>query len=281
MNDLPIFEEIIRLTREGAPYVLATVIESSGSSPRKPGAKMLVRHDGTILGTVGGGRIEADTIQAAMESFRDGLPATISFVLTKEHGFACGGSLRIFIEPHAAAHRLVMFGAGHVGRGVAHLANECGFHVTVVDSREELANRRELPRADDILCCPEAEAFARLTISPTTSIVIATTGYELDFRVARGALGTKAGFIGLVGSRRKREALHETLIKELVPAEQLGRIVSPVGIGIGAETPAEIAVSIVAQLIQSRRNHAAAGSGAAPGRGIVAAHGAVQAASSP
>ena len=281
MNDLPIFEEIIRLTREGAPYVLATVIESSGSSPRKPGAKMLVRHDGTILGTVGGGRVEADTIQAARESFRSGLPETLSFVLTKEHGFACGGSLGIYIEPHLAAHRLVMFGAGHVGRAVTPLANECGFHVTVVDSREELANRREIPRADEILCRPEAEAFTRLTITPATSIIIATTGHELDFLVARGALKTEAGFIGLVGSRRKREALHEALAKERVPAQQAERIVSPVGIAIGAETPAEIAVSIVAQLIQLRRNHAAAGIGTATCRGIVPAHGAVQAASPP
>jgi xanthine dehydrogenase accessory factor len=281
MNDLPIYEEIIRLTREGLPYALATVIESNGSSPRKPGAKMLVRHDGTILGTIGGGRVENETIQAALESLRSGKPATVSFVLTEEHGFACGGSLGIYVEPHAAAHRVVMFGGGHVGRAVTHLAHECGFHVTVVDSREEMANRRDLPCADDILCCPDLETFGRITVTPATAIIIATTSHELDFGVARGALGTNAGFIGLVGSRRKREALYEALVKEKFTARQVERIVSPVGIAIGAETPAEIAVSIVAQLIQLRRVHATESICTAPGRGTVAAHGVLQAASPP
>ncbi len=281
MTDLHIYEEIIRLTRAGAPFALATVIESSGSSPRKPGAKMLVRSDGTILGTIGGGRVEADTLRAAEEAIQSGTPMTLPFVLTEEHGFACGGSITIYLEPRLPAHRLIMFGGGHVGKETAALAHACGFHVTVVDRRSELANRQEHPAADEVLCCPEPEAFARLDVTPSTAIVVAATSHELDFRIVRGALGTEAGFIGLVGSRRKREALHATLANEGAREEERQRIVSPVGIEINAETPAEIAVSIVAQLIKVRRDHAAPGIGAAPGRRDVPADGAQQAASSP
>ena len=281
MTDLQLYEEIVRLTRAGTHFAVATVIESAGSAPRQPGAKMLVRGDGTILGTVGGGRVEADTIQAALEAIRRGTPATLPFQLTEEHGFVCGGSLRVYVEPHAPSRRLVMVGAGHVGREVAKLARRCGFHVTVVDRREELANRKELPDADEVICCPEPEAFARISVTPDTAIVIATTSHDLDFDVVRGALETEAGFIGLVGSKRKRDALRQTLAAEGVPERELERIVAPVGLAIGAETPAEIAVSIAAQLIQVGRNHADARIGDPPGRRLFPADGAVQAAPSP
>jgi xanthine dehydrogenase accessory factor len=174
-----------------------------------------------------------------------------------------------------------MVGAGHVGREVAALAHRCGFHVTVVDRRAELSNREALPTADEVLCSPEPEAFARLDVTPATAAIIATTGHDLDFQVVRGALGTAAGFIGLVGSRRKLEALHEALEREGVPEEVRKRIVCPVGMQIGAETPAEIAVSIVGQLIQVRRDHAATGVGTAPGRRLIPADGALQAAPLP
>ncbi len=281
MTDLQIYEEIIRLSRAGTPFALATVIESSGSAPRKPGAKMLVRTDGTIHGTIGGGRVEAETIRAGLEAIGRGTPVTLPFQLTEEHGFVCGGSLRIYVEPHAAPRRLVMFGAGHVGREVARLAHRCGFHVTVVDRRAELANHTELPDADEVICRPEPEAFANLTVTTATAIVIAATSHDLDFQVVRGALGTEAGFIGLVGSRRKREALRETLEKEGVAERQIARIISPVGMPISAETPAEIAVSIIAQLIQVRRDHAATGNGAASGSRLVPADGVLQAAPPP
>ena len=281
MTDLEIYEELIRLTRAGTPFALTTVIASSGSSPRKPGAKMLVRDDGSTLGTVGGGRVEAETVQAALAAMTTGVPLTLPFELTEEHGFVCGGALRVYIEPHGNSRRLVMFGGGHVGKAVTELAAGCGFHVTVVDERPEMANRQAIPAAADIICATADNAFATLTVTEKTAIVIATTGHDLDFQAVRGALRTRAGFVGLLGSKRKREVLLQTLEREGFSTEDRARVVTPVGLAIGAETPAEIAVSIVAQLVQERRSHAAASVGHTPGRRDVAADGMLQAATPP
>lgn len=281
MTDLDIYEELVRLTRAGTPFALATVIASSGSSPRKPGAKMLVRDDGTAVGTVGGGRVEAETIQATLAAMASGVPSTLSFQLTEEHGFVCGGALQIYVEPHCNSRRLVMFGGGHVGKAVTELAAGCGFHVTVVDERPEMASRAAHPAAADVICAEVDNAIPALTVTEETAIVIATTGHETDFKAVRGALRTQAGFIGLLGSRRKREVLLQTLEREGFSAEDRARVVTPVGLPIGAETPAEIAVSIVAQLVKERRSHAAARVGHTPGRRDVAADGVLQAASPP
>lgn len=253
MTDLELYEEMVRLTRAGSPFALATVISSSGSSPRKPGAKMLVRSDGSAIGTVGGGRVEKETVEAALQALSINAPATLEFVLTEENGFACGGRMTVFVEPRGSRPMLVMFGAGHVGRAVTRLAHDCGFRVVVVDERPECAIDQLLPGADEIHCCPVTDAFDRLALGRDSFVIIATTGHLHDFDAVRGSLGTETGFIGLLGSRRKREALMTTLAEENYTAEQRERVITPVGLDIGAQTPEEIAVSIVAQLIQRKR----------------------------
>lgn len=252
----PIYEEIVRLQRAGAPFALATVIDHSGSSPRKPGAKLILRHDGSTLGTVGGGRVESDTIEAARAALTKGTPCTLSFVLSEEHGFACGGAMTIFIEPHPGARRLVLFGAGHVGKAVAALAAGCGFQVTVVDERADCLAPGQFPEGTHLVQASVQQALERLQLDGLSYVVIATPAHLSDFDAVRGSLGTPARFIGLLGSRRKREALMKTLADEGFDELQRARIVTPVGVDIGAETPEEIAVSIVGQLIQERRNHA-------------------------
>jgi xanthine dehydrogenase accessory factor len=253
MNDLKIYEEVVRLTRAGEAFALATVTAHSGSSPRKAGAKMLVRGDGTTLGTVGGGRVEAETTQAGLAALEDGAPRTIPFVLTEENGFACGGGMTVYLEPHGSALRLVMFGAGHVGRAVAALAKSCGFRVTVVDERPECACSEMLPFADEIICAPVPDSFDKLRLGSKTYVVIATPGHVHDFAAVRGVLKSEAGFIGLLGSRRKRETLMAILQEEGFPPDQRERVVTPVGLDIGAETPEEIAVSIIGQLVRERK----------------------------
>lgn len=253
MIELELYEEMARLARQGEAFALATVVADSGSSPRKAGAKMLVRGDGTALGTVGGGRIEQETIEAAVDSLADGRPYSLEFVLTEEHGYACGGSMSVFIEPQGRRPLLVMFGAGHVGRAVTALAHGCGFRVVVVDERSDCAVTALLPGADEIICSPVAAAFGRLALTAESAVVIATPGHLYDFDAVRGCLAGPAGFIGLLGSRRKREALLKTLEEEGFSEEQRQRVVTPVGLDIGAQTPEEIAVSIVAQLIARRR----------------------------
>jgi xanthine dehydrogenase accessory factor len=256
LNDLHFYEEIVRLKRAGEPFVLATVTENSGSSPRKAGAKMLLRRDGSLLGSVGGGRVESETILAARAALVEGTPRLIPFVLAEEHGHACGGAMTVYVEPHGSAPRLFMFGAGHVGKAVTSLAKVCGFQVTVIDERPESNNRGALPSADELVLAPVGEAFAQLKLDAGSFVVIATPAHLSDFEAVRGALGSEAGFIGLLGSRRKREALLKTLCEEGYPEEQRARVVSPVGVEIGAETPEEIAVSIVGQLVRERRKDA-------------------------
>ena len=253
MLDLELYEEMVRLTRGGEAFVLATVTASSGSSPRKAGAKMLVHGDGSFLGTVGGGRVEKESVEAALKALTDETPRNLEFVLTAENGFACGGSMSVYIEPQGRRPLLVMFGAGHVGRAVTALAHGCGFRVVVVDERPECATDELLPGADLIICRPVLDAFARLQLGPEEVVIIATPGHQSDFDAVRGCLATGAGFIGLLGSRRKRETLLKTLEEEGFDAGQRERIVTPVGLDIGAQTPEEIAVSIIGQLIARRR----------------------------
>lgn len=253
MTELEFYEEIVRLNRRGEPYALATVVAHSGSSPRKAGAKMLVRSDGSSLGSIGGGQVEKETIEASLNALSVGESWTLEFVLTEENGFACGGCMSIFVEPQGKRPLLVMFGAGHIGRAVSALAHGCGFRVVVVDERTDCAVQELLPGADEVHCCPVNTAFERVMLDRESFVVIATPGHLHDFEAVRGCLATDAGFIGLLGSRRKKEVLLQTLTDEGYDTIQRERINTPVGLDIGAETPEEIAVSIVAQLIKLKR----------------------------
>lgn len=253
MTDLELYEEMVRLTRLGETFVLATVVDSSGSAPRKAGAKMLVRNDGSLMGSVGGGRVEKETVAASRVALAEGTPGNLLFTLTEEHGFACGGSMAVYIEPQGMRPLLVLFGAGHIGRAVAPLARGCGFRVTVIDDRAEQVTGAGVPGADRVICAGVAEAFRGLVLDDDSFVVIATPGHLADFDAVRLCLGSDAGFIGLLGSRRKRETLMQRLTEEGFDAGQRGRIVTPVGLDIGARTPEEIAVSIVGQLIALRK----------------------------
>lgn len=253
MTDLELYEEMVSLTRRGEAFVLATVVAASGSSPRKPGAKLLVRSDGSFLGSVGGGRVEKESVEAALTAFADEIPRILEFVLTEDNGFVCGGSMSIYIDPQGHRPLLVMFGAGHVGRAVTSLAHGCGFRVVVVDERPECATDELLPGADQVICLPVQDSFASLQLGREDYVIIATPGHHSDFDAVRGCLATRAGFIGLLGSRRKRETLLKALEDEGYDAEQIERVITPVGLDIGAQIPEEIAVSIIGQLIARRR----------------------------
>lgn len=274
---MKIYEEMIRLHQGGVPSALATVVESDGSSPRKAGAKMLVRSDGSILGTVGGGKVEAETIEAALAAMESGEPHTVSFTLTQEYGHVCGGRILVYIEPARPTPHLLIFGAGHVGRALSTAARFAGFRITVVDDRPEFATREQLPDADDVHLGECAEILGRLRVADDTFIVITTTSFEKDFAAVREALKTPARYIGIIGSKRKRDVLVQTLNNEGCSPADIGRLTIPVGLSIGAETPAEIAVSIVSQLIRERRQHDAANVGDSPGSRAFAADGGLQA----
>lgn len=216
---------------------------------------MVVRGNGSTIGSVGGGRVEREVISAALSAIKDGKPRIESFELTEQFGHVCGGAMRIYLEPNLAEYRLVIIGAGHIGAALTPLARFAGFHVTVIDEREEYACTERLPAANDIIVASVAESLGQLDIGDTTAIVIATTGFEQDFDAVRAALKTTAGYIGVVGSKRKKSALLDTLAQEKYGAEQIARVTIPVGLDIKSETPQEIAFSIVAQLIECRRKN--------------------------
>lgn len=259
---MDIYEEIVRLKKLGRASALATIVECRGSSPQKQGAKMLVRDDGTILGTLGGGCVEADVVRYGLMAMKDGQTRTIPFNLTEqEGGLVCGGSVTVYVEPVLADPQLVILGAGHVGKALARCARFSGFQVTVVDDRPEYANRDSVPDARDVVVGDFSAIFSRVPADRGTCVVIATRGHNHDLDAARAALRTDAGYIGLLGSRRKKGVLMNALCDDGFSREDIARVIIPVGLPIGSVTPEEIAVSIMAQIIQYRRAHVSTGPG--------------------
>jgi xanthine dehydrogenase accessory factor len=279
---MDIYEEIVKLKKLGRLSVLATIVESKGSSPQKQGAKMLVRYDGTLLGTLGGGCIEADVVAYARMAMQDGQPRTVPFELNeKEGGLVCGGSVTVYIEPVFADPRLVILGAGHVGKALAKLARFAGFQVTVADDRAQFANRDNIPDAHELVVSEFPEVFTHAPVDRGTYIVIATRGHNHDFDAVQAALRTEAGYVGLLGSRRKKGILINTLKAVGFSQEDIQRVIIPVGLPIGSVTPEEIAVSIMAQIIQHRREHATTGPSDRSCGGVVSEDGPHQTAPSP
>jgi xanthine dehydrogenase accessory factor len=255
---MDLYEEIIRLKRLGRSLAVATIVECRGSSPQKQGAKMLVRDDGSSMGTLGGGCLEADVVQGALMSLRNGEPMTMPFELTeREGGLVCGGTVLVYIEPVLPDPHLVILGAGHVGKMLAKLARFTGFRVTVVDDRKEFANPENVPDASELLVTDFERAFEGVSVETGTFIVVATRGHNHDLDAIKAALRTGASYIGLLGSRRKKALLNKALEESGFSQDDIDRIISPVGLEIGSVTPEEIGVSIIAQIIQKRRDHGA------------------------
>jgi len=254
---MDIFEEITKVKREGKRAALATIVNAHGSIPSVVAAKMLVREDGSILGTVGGGCVESDVRKGAMEVMRDEKPKTFNFNLDQvpddDTGLVCGGSLQVFIEPVIPSPRLYIFGGGHVGYNVQKVASLAGFETVVADDRDLYANRERFPDANEIHAGDLDQIMAEMTPSDSSYIVIVTRGHRHDLRVLRWALDTPAHYIGMIGSGRKVLAIYEQLEAQGVSRESFKRVFAPIGLSIGAATPGEIAVSIVAELIAIRR----------------------------
>jgi len=259
---MKIYEEIIRLKKEGRPSAIATIVQCLGSSPQKEGSKMLVRDDGSIMGTLGGGCLEAEVIQASLMAIRDGSPRTIPFELTEKYGgLVCGGKVLVYVEPVLAEPELIILGAGHVGKALSEAARFSGFRVIAVDDRVEYANSTNMPDANEIIVNDFDTPFSRITINSRTYIVIATRGHNHDLEALKAALRTEACYIGLLGSKRKKSLLFKTLLEEGFSENDLKRVVIPVGMPIGSITPEEIAISIMAQIIGLRRKYGNSGIG--------------------
>lgn len=259
---MDIYEEIVHLRQDGRSGALATIINTQGSIPSFTCAKMLVRDDGSIAGTIGGGGAELEVLKIAKEVIEQEKPQTVSFDLNKkpglDAGMVCGGSLEIYIEPIIATPTLYLFGAGHVGLATYRIARSAGFDVVLIDDRTAFANRERYPDAKHIIVAELDAAMASLMVRPTAYILIFTPSHMTDMRVLRWAVGTPARYIGMMGSKRKVTGIFHELQKEGVPAERFQAVHAPVGLDIGAQPPEEIAISVVAEMIACRRRSRAA-----------------------
>ncbi|MBM4381017.1 MAG: xanthine dehydrogenase accessory protein XdhC [Deltaproteobacteria bacterium] len=248
-----LFHELSSLSAEGRTFVVATVVSTSGSTPQKPGSRMVVLEDGQLRGTVGGGAIEQQVVEAARALLASAeTHRLIQTHLTHELGMCCGGSMQLFLEKHVPASRLWVFGAGHVAQELARLAGHVGFHVTVVDERPEWTSAERFPAATRVVRHPTTVA-AELPGGPDCYFCVTTHDHPLDQAVVEALLPKQAAYVGVIGSRRKAERFRQRLRAADFTEAQVERLRSPMGIAIHALTPAEIAVSIVAELVATRR----------------------------
>jgi len=255
---MDIYEEIVKLRQEGRRGAVATIVNVRGSIPSFETAKMLVRDDGSIAGTIGGGCVEAEIWQAAREVMESEKPRSLSFNLNQnpkyDTGLVCGGTLDIFVEPILPQALLYIFGAGHVSVNLYRVARGADFDVTVIDDREAFASRQRFPDAKEVIAEDFEQALSRITPTENSYIVIVTRGHRDDMRVLRWAVQTRARYVGMIGSKRKTITIFRELVKEGLAPELFDRVHAPVGLDIGAITPEEIAVAITAELIAVRRH---------------------------
>ncbi len=257
IDSMDVYDELVRLRRLGQKCALATIVQVNGSIPSYESAKLLVREDGSMVGTIGGGCVEAEVWNVAREVMETEKTRHLNFSLGQDaaydNGLICGGQLNVFVEPVIPQPRAFIFGAGHISKSLSKIASMAGFATVIVDNRESFANRERFPEADEIFAEEYEEVFPKLIINQTSYIVIVTRGHRDDMRVLRSAIDTSARYISMIGSKRKVIGVVKELEKEGVSRESFERIFAPMGFEIGAITPEEIAISVVAEMIAVRR----------------------------
>ena len=246
------------MRRLGQKCAIATIVQVNGSIPSYESAKLLVREDGSMLGTIGGGCVEAEVWNVAREVMESEKPRHLNFSLGQDaaydNGLICGGQLDVFVEPVVPQPRAFIFGAGHISKSLSKIANLAGFATVIVDDRESFANRERFPEADELYAENYEAVFPKLVINGTSYVIIVTRGHRDDMRVLRWAVETSARYIAMIGSKRKVIGVVKELEKEGLPRESFERIFAPMGFEIGAVMPEEIAVSVVAEMIAVRRD---------------------------
>jgi xanthine dehydrogenase accessory factor len=252
-----LFEEIVKMRRGGQRGALATIVYTNGSIPSYESSRMLVREDGSMAGTIGGGCVEAEVWAAAKEVMQKEAPRKMVFHLNNEasydNGLICGGTLEVFVEPILPQPVAYLFGGGHVSMAVARTAHAAGFGISVVDDREAFANKERFPMAQEVYTSYE-NAFEKIKPNPASYLVIVTRGHREDMRVLAWAVRTDARYVGMIGSKRKVMSVYKALENEGYRPEEFERVYAPMGLDIGALSPEEIAVSITAELVAVRRN---------------------------
>ncbi len=253
---LEIYQELSNITANGGRAVLATIISSQGSAPRKAGAKMLIKEDGTFIGTVGGGSAEQLIKKKAEEMMKSGESQIVHFDLSgkgRDAVMICGGQMDIFLELILSLETLYIFGAGHISQSTATIAKMLGLRVIVIDPRPEYNNNDRFPNADSLIVEEFDSSFSKLNVEEDSYIVIYTTGHVSDEQCLEFAIGTRAKYIGMIGSKKKVKEVKDRLAQKGASQQQLNNVYAPIGLEIGAETPEEIAISILAEIIKVKR----------------------------
>jgi xanthine dehydrogenase accessory factor len=254
---MDLYDEIVRLRKLGQKCAIATIVQVNGSIPSFESAKILVREDGSFMGTVGGGCVEAEVWNAAREVIETEKPRHLSFSLGQDaaydEGLICGGQLNIFVEPVIPQPRAFIFGGGHVSKSISKVATLAGFSTSIVDNRDAFANQERFPEAEATYAEEYEDVFPKLPVNSSSYIIIVTRGHRDDMRVLRWAVNTPAKYIAMIGSKRKTISVVHELEKEGIPREAFEKVFAPMGLEIGAEMPEEIAISVVAEMIAVRR----------------------------
>ncbi len=251
-----LYQKLAELEQTGKAAVLCTIIEAQGSTPRNVGSKMLVYPDGSFFGTVGGGELERRVFQEAQAALADGQARKLFYSMNdpqRGDPGVCGGQLEIFVEPIMPKATLIVVGGGHVGKAVVHLAAWLGFRVLVSDDRAAFCTPEAVPGAHEYLAVPMAQLPEQVEITPWTYLILTTRGADVDAEGLPALLNTDAAYIGAIGSRRRWETTKKLLLEEGLESAQIKRVHSPIGLELNAETPEEIAVSIMAEVIMLRQ----------------------------
>ena len=246
-----IYKKIIELTEKNVPSAVATIISTEGSTPRDVGAKMVVQFDGAIFGTVGGGAFEMQVIKKAKEVIKTGKPIIYSYDLTtEESGMVCGGIANVYIEPVSLTDKILILGAGHVGKMIAKVCVALELPYTIIDDRQNAGEIVADIENADLRIAPYNEFAEKVDIDERTYTIISTASHLKDQICLKEALKTKTSYIGMLASKTKRAEVYDNLHKENIFPEKDARVFSPVGISIKENTPAAIAISIIAQIYQ-------------------------------
>ncbi len=254
-----IYERIVELRRAGRRAALATIVRRIGSTPRKDHAKMLILDDGTSIGSVGGGCVEAAVWEAAHAVMTENRARMVKYEMNDEdaenEGLICGGTVEVFVEPLLPEPTLIILGAGHLGRAISDVAQPLGFRVTVIDDRPSFASPERFPGAT-VVCQPFECGLSAFSVNSQTFILVVTRGHRHDQIALEHAIQTPARYVGMVGSRRKIGIIVTNLLKKGLSPDLFKKLYAPIGLDIGSETPEEIAISVAAELIAIQKgNH--------------------------
>lgn len=250
-----IYQALGELEQNNESAALCTVVKSEGSTPRHVGSKMLVYPDGNFIGTIGGGDLEHRVLDEAWMAIADGQARHLHYNMSdpsRGDPGVCGGTVEVFVEPILPAPMVIVVGAGHVGKAVAHLAKWLGFRVAVSDDRAEFCTPEVVPEADAYYPVPMEKLTEHVKVTRQTYLVLTTRGSNVDAAGLGPLLETEAGYIGVIGSKRRWLETVKALKEQGVPAEKIARVHSPIGLELQAETPEEIAVSILAEILMIR-----------------------------